>query len=178
MGSGISMDYRKILPTHHRIRLMLYIPILVCGRSGSVSSRTYINGSWSGLKDRFGLSWQIVPRRLDELLNHSNRERARRNGCHSKMGKIEVAELERALTRDDGPGATDPTLIECEGAAREEYDRSGLHRPGCVRRAPWAAVRFPTDDSTHGHAQGCRYLREYRQLSIAFTWRGISASTP
>ena len=87
MGSGISMDYRKILPTHHRIRLMLYIAIVVCGRSGSVSSRTYINGSWSWLKERFGLSWQIVPRRLDELLNHSNAERARRHGGHSQDGQ-------------------------------------------------------------------------------------------
>jgi predicted 3-demethylubiquinone-9 3-methyltransferase (glyoxalase superfamily) len=47
--------------------------------------------------DRFGLSWQIVPRRLEELLNDPDPERARRAmEAMLKMGKIEVAELERA----------------------------------------------------------------------------------
>jgi predicted 3-demethylubiquinone-9 3-methyltransferase (glyoxalase superfamily) len=46
---------------------------------------------------RFGLSWQIVPRRLDELLNDPDPERARRAmEAMLKMGKIEVAALEHA----------------------------------------------------------------------------------
>jgi predicted 3-demethylubiquinone-9 3-methyltransferase (glyoxalase superfamily) len=54
-------------------------------------------GPCGWLKDRFGLSWQIVPRRLDELLNDPDSERARRAmEAMLKMGKIEVAELERA----------------------------------------------------------------------------------
>jgi len=54
-------------------------------------------GPCGWLKDRFGLSWQIVPRRLDELLNDRDPERARRAmEAMLKMGKIEVAELERA----------------------------------------------------------------------------------
>ena len=54
-------------------------------------------GPCGWLKDRFGLSWQIVPRRLDELLNDPDPERARRAmEAMLKMGKIEVAELERA----------------------------------------------------------------------------------
>jgi len=54
-------------------------------------------GPCGWLKDRFGLSWQIVPRRLDELLNDPDPERARRAmDAMLKMGKIEVAELERA----------------------------------------------------------------------------------
>jgi predicted 3-demethylubiquinone-9 3-methyltransferase (glyoxalase superfamily) len=54
-------------------------------------------GPCGWLKDRFGLSWQIVPRRLEELLNDSDPERARRAmEAMLKMGKIEVAELERA----------------------------------------------------------------------------------
>jgi predicted 3-demethylubiquinone-9 3-methyltransferase (glyoxalase superfamily) len=54
-------------------------------------------GPCGWLKDRFGLSWQIVPRRLGELLNDPDTERARR-AMHAmlQMGKIEVAELERA----------------------------------------------------------------------------------
>ena len=54
-------------------------------------------GPCGWLKDRFGLSWQIVPRRLDELLNDPDPGRARRAmEAMLKMGKIEVAELEHA----------------------------------------------------------------------------------
>jgi predicted 3-demethylubiquinone-9 3-methyltransferase (glyoxalase superfamily) len=54
-------------------------------------------GPCGWLKDRFGLSWQIVPRRLNELVNDPDPERARRAmDAMLKMGKIEVAELERA----------------------------------------------------------------------------------
>jgi len=54
-------------------------------------------GPCGWLKDRFGLSWQIVPRRLDELLRDPDPERARRAmGAMLKMGKIEVSELEQA----------------------------------------------------------------------------------
>jgi predicted 3-demethylubiquinone-9 3-methyltransferase (glyoxalase superfamily) len=54
-------------------------------------------GPCGWLKDRFGLSWQIVPRRLNELVSDPDPERARRAmEAMLKMGKIEVAELERA----------------------------------------------------------------------------------
>jgi predicted 3-demethylubiquinone-9 3-methyltransferase (glyoxalase superfamily) len=54
-------------------------------------------GPCGWLKDRFGLSWQIVPRRLEELLDDPDAGRARRAmEAMLKMGKIEVAELERA----------------------------------------------------------------------------------
>ena len=54
-------------------------------------------GPCGWLKDRCGLSWQIVPHRLEELLNDPDPERARRAmEAMLKMGKIEVAELERA----------------------------------------------------------------------------------
>jgi predicted 3-demethylubiquinone-9 3-methyltransferase (glyoxalase superfamily) len=54
-------------------------------------------GPCGWLKDRFGLSWQIVPRRLDELLNDPDPERARRAmEAMLKMGKIEVVALEHA----------------------------------------------------------------------------------
>lgn len=54
-------------------------------------------GPCGWVKDRFGLSWQIVPRRLDELLNDPDPERARRAmAAMLTMGKIEVAGLEQA----------------------------------------------------------------------------------
>jgi predicted 3-demethylubiquinone-9 3-methyltransferase (glyoxalase superfamily) len=47
--------------------------------------------------DRYGLAWQIVPRRLQELLSDPDRERAQRvMAAMLTMTKIEVDELERA----------------------------------------------------------------------------------
>jgi predicted 3-demethylubiquinone-9 3-methyltransferase (glyoxalase superfamily) len=55
------------------------------------------HGPCGWLKDRFGLSWQIVPRRLPELLGDPDREKAQRvMSAMMQMGKIDVAELERA----------------------------------------------------------------------------------
>ncbi len=54
-------------------------------------------GPCGWLKDRFGLSWQITPRRLGELLGDSDPDRARRAmQAMLAMGKIDIAELERA----------------------------------------------------------------------------------
>jgi len=49
------------------------------------------------LKDRYGLSWQITPKRLNELTSDPDPERARRAmEAMLEMGKIDIAELERA----------------------------------------------------------------------------------
>jgi predicted 3-demethylubiquinone-9 3-methyltransferase (glyoxalase superfamily) len=49
------------------------------------------------LKDRFGLSWQVVPKRLPELLADPDRARAKRvMEAMMQMVKIDVAALERA----------------------------------------------------------------------------------
>ncbi len=49
------------------------------------------------LKDRFGLSWQIVPRRLYELLEDPDRARAQAaTEAMMRMRKIVVADLEAA----------------------------------------------------------------------------------
>jgi predicted 3-demethylubiquinone-9 3-methyltransferase (glyoxalase superfamily) len=54
-------------------------------------------GPCGWIKDRFGLSWQVTPRRLNELLDDPDPERARRAmEAMLKMGKIEIAELEQA----------------------------------------------------------------------------------
>jgi predicted 3-demethylubiquinone-9 3-methyltransferase (glyoxalase superfamily) len=54
-------------------------------------------GPCGWLKDRYGLSWQIVPKALQELLDDPDREKAQRvMGAMLQMGKIDVAELERA----------------------------------------------------------------------------------
>lgn len=54
-------------------------------------------GPCGWIKDKFGLSWQITPRRLGELISDPDPEKARRAmEAMLKMGKIEIAELERA----------------------------------------------------------------------------------
>lgn len=54
-------------------------------------------GPCGWLKDRFGLSWQIVPARLLELLRDPDTARAQRvMAAMLDMGKIEIAELEAA----------------------------------------------------------------------------------
>jgi predicted 3-demethylubiquinone-9 3-methyltransferase (glyoxalase superfamily) len=55
------------------------------------------HGPCGWLKDKFGLSWQIVPRRLVELLEDPDGEKSQRvMAAMLKMGKLEIAELERA----------------------------------------------------------------------------------
>src|SRR3954449_8927728 len=54
-------------------------------------------GPCGWLKDRFGVSWQIVPTRLPELLGNPDPATAQRvMAAMLKMGKIEIAELEAA----------------------------------------------------------------------------------
>ena len=57
-------------------------------------------GPCGWLKDRFGLSWQIVPTALPELLTDPDREKAERvMAAMLKMKKIDIAELERAAAQ-------------------------------------------------------------------------------
>lgn len=49
------------------------------------------------LKDRFGVSWQVIPVRLNELLQDSDKEKADRVlQAMLKMKKLNVAEFEKA----------------------------------------------------------------------------------
>lgn len=49
-------------------------------------------------KDKFGLSWQIIPRRMGELLNDPDQEKSgRAMQAMLKMKKIVVADLEKAF---------------------------------------------------------------------------------
>jgi predicted 3-demethylubiquinone-9 3-methyltransferase (glyoxalase superfamily) len=59
------------------------------------------------VKDRFGLSWQIVPRRLTELLADRDRDRARRAfEAMMEMKRIDIAAIERAA---DGTAPAEKT---------------------------------------------------------------------
>jgi len=54
-------------------------------------------GPYGWLKDRYGVSWQIVPKVLYELIGDPDREKSQRvMAAMPKIGKIEIAELEQA----------------------------------------------------------------------------------
>jgi predicted 3-demethylubiquinone-9 3-methyltransferase (glyoxalase superfamily) len=54
-------------------------------------------GPCGWLKDKFGVSWQIVPKVLIELLTDADQVKAQRvMAAMLQMGKIEIDELERA----------------------------------------------------------------------------------
>ena len=54
-------------------------------------------GPCGWIKDKYGLSWQIVPTALDEMLADPDPEKAQRvMKSMLQMGKIDVAELKRA----------------------------------------------------------------------------------
>ena len=53
------------------------------------------------LKDRYGLSWQIVPKVLATLVADPDREKAKRvSEAMLKMVKLDIAELERAAASE------------------------------------------------------------------------------
>jgi predicted 3-demethylubiquinone-9 3-methyltransferase (glyoxalase superfamily) len=57
-------------------------------------------GPCGWLKDRFGVSWQIVPKVLPELLADPDQEKAQRvMSAMLKMKKIEIDALERAAAQ-------------------------------------------------------------------------------
>ena len=61
-------------------------------------------GPCGWLKDRFGLSWQVVPRQLIEMYSSTDRAAARRAmEAMLKMTKLDVAELERAFAGEAMP---------------------------------------------------------------------------
>ena len=85
-------------PFNHAISLMVY-----CADQAEIDY--YWNALGSGgthepcgwLKDRYGVSWQIAPAVMDEMIRDEDRERARRVAeAMLKMEKIDLAELERA----------------------------------------------------------------------------------
>ena len=65
-------------------------------------------GPCGWLKDRYGLSWQVIPRELNEMLADPDQARAARAmEAMLKMEKIDVQELRRAF--DGEPVSAAPT---------------------------------------------------------------------
>jgi predicted 3-demethylubiquinone-9 3-methyltransferase (glyoxalase superfamily) len=57
-------------------------------------------GPCGWLKDRFGVSWQIVPAALDDMLQDEDADRANRvMKAMLQMGKLDIAALEKAYAQ-------------------------------------------------------------------------------
>jgi predicted 3-demethylubiquinone-9 3-methyltransferase (glyoxalase superfamily) len=55
-------------------------------------------GPCGWLKDRYGLSWQVVPRGMEEMFNASDQKKAQRAmKAMLAMKKLDIAELQRAF---------------------------------------------------------------------------------
>jgi predicted 3-demethylubiquinone-9 3-methyltransferase (glyoxalase superfamily) len=66
-------------------------------------------GPCGWLTDRFGVSWQVVPRVLGEYLNDEDRETANRvMQAMLQMGKLEIDGLRRAYESDERAGTGAP----------------------------------------------------------------------
>jgi predicted 3-demethylubiquinone-9 3-methyltransferase (glyoxalase superfamily) len=64
-------------------------------------------GPCGWLKDRFGLSWQVVPTILEELIRDPDHEKAQRvMEAMFQMSKIEIEPLKRAYAGEEQPAAT------------------------------------------------------------------------
>jgi predicted 3-demethylubiquinone-9 3-methyltransferase (glyoxalase superfamily) len=56
-------------------------------------------GQCGWLKDKFGVSWQIIPSALGKFLNHPDPAKAQRAmNAMLQMGKIDIAGLEQAVS--------------------------------------------------------------------------------
>ena len=86
------------------------------------------------LKDRFGVSWQVVPTGMAELFADSDPERARRAmEAMLKMRKLDLAALQAAA---DGTRLTDPEhrrVLGCQPAAGRSKPRVGEPQQRRVR---------------------------------------------
>lgn len=83
------------VPCRDQAEVDLYWDALLAGGGSPVAC------GW--LRDRFGLSWQIVPDRLPAALASADRAAARRAmEAMMTMVKIDVAAIERAFAGEDG----------------------------------------------------------------------------
>jgi predicted 3-demethylubiquinone-9 3-methyltransferase (glyoxalase superfamily) len=65
---------------------------------GALTANGGSPGQCGWLKDRFGLSWQVIPRQLGEMMGSPDRDASRRAmEAMLKMSRIDVAAMRRAF---------------------------------------------------------------------------------
>ena len=108
-----------------------------------------------GLKDRFGLSWQVVPRRLHELLDDSDPARATAatkamlGMCKMVIAQLEAA-AEQALALVSPPWPTD---LSSSGTAADYHPANGTYvRPD---RRVWGEASWPVMSKRSRYGRRC-----------------------
>ena len=107
-------------------------------------------GPCGWLKDRYGVSWQIVPTRLVELLGDPDREKSQRvMRAMLQMTKIDISALERAAAETDRLAASraEVRLI------RVRRDEKRVLSSCCSVRGPGVAPPDERVASVRGEAQ-------------------------
>lgn len=133
------------------------------------------------LKDRYGLSWQIVPRRLPELLSDPDPAKAKRvMQAMMQMVKIDIAKLEAAAeaTREAPHQPKAPVLdkVSIEAACRDVLARfmDALNRHDAAGMD--AAMHFPHVRHAEGKvtiypAAGQNPMDLFERLKAKDDWR-------
>ena len=67
---------------------------------GKAFRRPEVRTVWLALKDKYGLSWQIVPTAMNELMKDKDEKKlARVTEAFLKMKKFDIAKLKEAYER-------------------------------------------------------------------------------
>jgi predicted 3-demethylubiquinone-9 3-methyltransferase (glyoxalase superfamily) len=88
------------LKLHANAKLTPASRLLLCQRIEEEGRSVADAGPYGWLKDRYGVSWQIVPTRVPELLGDPDPEKSQRvMQAILSMKKIEIDALERAAAQ-------------------------------------------------------------------------------
>ena len=105
-------------------------------------------------KDRFGLSWQITPKRLMELMSEQDPAKAKRAfKAMMTMQKIDIAALERAVEEARGRCVSSPARSSSRSTA------------SCRRRAGRTRIRPATSASAAGRIRSLESMEPVRRAS-------------
>jgi len=103
-------------------------------------------------RDRFGLSWQVVPRRLGEMLSDPDRARAQRVvGAFMPMTKLVLADLERAWGAMLVPDKIEASLLKDCSGSKVSPMVSRLRAALARGLAPGRMGLYFDDGGTHRH---------------------------
>ena len=141
-------------------------------------------GPCGWLKDKFGLSWQIVPRRLRRSPDPDTAKAQRVMGAMLQMRKIEIAELERAAegaagaidicSTADAPGTYDGAMryrreIEVE-ASPSRYSRTSSTSSTPRRWDPGIVEARRLSEGRPESAAGSRMIALFRSNRQRFEY--------
>lgn len=103
-GQQLTLFHAGLPPASFNESVSLFVSVDTQDEIDDLWEKLTANGGEPGncgwLKDRFGLSWQVVPTSLGSLLGASDRTRAQQaTDAMMQMSKLDIAELQAAYDR-------------------------------------------------------------------------------